>query len=165
MVLLRWLGYSLLAIAGLLAAVGVLARLADGPIGPFAGGRLRTGELVTQSDIDWSFARDVPEMELQLVDPPRSRTTWLLVDNGALYVAAGFMRLPLWKQWPHEAMRDGRAVIRLEGKRYERQAVRVEDPALRARLARLAAEKYGFGSGEPPSPEDVWFFRLEPRRG
>ena len=43
--------------------------------------------LVALDDVaDWRFAADVPEIELQLVAPPRSRTTWVLVREDQLYV-------------------------------------------------------------------------------
>ena len=39
----------------------------------FPGGPLEADELVTGPEPDWTFAKDVPTMELQLVDPPQSR--------------------------------------------------------------------------------------------
>jgi hypothetical protein len=157
---LRGLGLALLAVVGLAAVVAAGARCADGPVGPFAGGRLVAGELAP-APADWSFARGDDTLELQLVVPPSSRTTWLVVQHGHLYVPCGF---PAWKQWPHRALDDGRAVVRLEGRRYEVRAVRVEEPAEFAAVAALVSEKYGVGSpDEPPDPDALWIFRMEPR--
>src|SRR5262249_52302174 len=120
------------------------------------------GPLVAEPRPDWSFASDLSTLELE-VDPnaPRSRTTWVLVLDGSLYVPCGF---PNTKSWPHAALRDGRAVVRLGGRRYERQAVRETDPGVLARLGAELARKYG--AGDPDSAvagEKVWIFRLDPR--
>ncbi len=189
--ILRWLGIALVALVAVFVAVlvgtGIVARFSDGPIGPFPGGPLRTGSLVSEPDVDWSFvdweSRPGRIVELQLVEPPRSRTTGILVHEGQLYVSAdlGFIwrRLPgpgrgplfvIWvfKQWHEEALRDGRVVLRIDGKRYERQAVRVTDPELFAVLSSLVQEgaaRAGLALGEslPPDPDAIWFFRMEPR--
>jgi hypothetical protein len=146
-----------------LVAVGAVARYSDGPIGPFPGGPLRSGAIVADPDVDWSSLMSVREIELQLVDPPRSRTTWLLVREGQAFVPCGFPNLSLWKQWPHQVLRDGRAVVRIDEERYERHAVRVTDPGLHAELSADLTAKYGTTPGFTPTPESVWFFRLDPR--
>ena len=64
-----------------------------------------------------------------MLDPPQSRRIWIGAHNGRLYVFSGFMDTTvgrLWKRWPVQAERDGRAVLRIDGKRYERQLLRVE---------------------------------------
>lgn len=162
--ILRAVGMALVTIAALVVVVAVVARFSDGPRGPFPGGALRAGELVTTREVDWTFASPIREMELQLLEPARSRTTWLIVHDGELYIPCGFVQLRFFKQWPHEAQRDGRSFVRVDGKRYERQAVRVVDPALHAALSAAAIEKYGFASpGTEPDPDSTWFFRMEPR--
>ncbi|MCH8254190.1 MAG: hypothetical protein IID06_02485 [Gemmatimonadetes bacterium] len=55
-----------------LSALAISARASDGPSVVFGGGPLVAGELVTGPEPDWSFARDVRTIELQLLDPPRS---------------------------------------------------------------------------------------------
>ena len=62
----------------LLVVIGVLvvgARFADGPLALVAGGPFTSGELVSGPEPDWSFVRDVKEVEFQLLEPARSRTT------------------------------------------------------------------------------------------
>ena len=56
MKVLQWIGSILGVLLGVLALVGVVARYSDGPIGPFPGGPLATGELVAETQVDWSFA-------------------------------------------------------------------------------------------------------------
>ena len=180
MSVLRWIAVALAVIIFGLVGIAIGARLSDGPFDtlPFAlfqGGPLRSGELVTGPEPDWSFARDIELMELQLVEPPRSRHTWLLVHEGKLYVPCGYMTTwwgRRWKQWPHDATKDGRAVIRIAGKRYERQAVRVTDPALFRALKKEGLRKYRPGETEalpeelpPIESMGVWYFELAPRGG
>ena len=160
--LLRWLGIAILALAVALGIVVVGARFSDGPLGPIPGGPLLAGQLVSEEPVDWSFARDAKELELQLVEPPRSRTTWLVVHDGVLYVPAGYMRSGT-KRWPHEAMRDGRAVLRIGGRLFERQAVRVTDAQLRDAVVAQLLEKYELPPGEGTGPDDLWIFRMDPR--
>ena len=171
--------------ASLLMATPGGCSFLDGPIGGIPGGPLHTGPRVSEPVVDWSFA-DNRRIELQLVEPPTSRTTGLWLHEGQLYVPCdlGFMwrRIPayrpshwmasLWfrfKRWHTDALRDGRVVLRIDGKRYERQAVLVTDPEVIAALS-LRFEKWGekafsFPLGEAPTddPKDIWFFRMDPR--
>ena len=161
--------------------------LFDGPTGPFPGGRLRAGDLESQPSVDWAtVTRDVEPLfvELQLVEPPRSRTTGAMLYEGELYVPCdlGFIwrRIPAptrWmlsliyrvKGWHEDAERDGRVVLRVSGTRYERRAVRVTEPgllaALRSQLEADAERMLGEPLGSVPTsgPRDIWFFRIDPR--
>jgi hypothetical protein len=160
---IRWIGIGLGVLALLLAGVAVAARFSDGPIGAFAGGPLVSEELVPDGSVDWSFAEPLSTIEFQLEEPPRSRTVWFVLHEGALYVPCGMPNFTLWKQWPHEALADGRSVLRVEGRRYERQAVRVTDPDVVAPVLELVTGKYGLGDAEDAGPDDVWIFRMDPR--
>jgi len=164
----KWLGIALAFIVLALVVLVFAARFGDGPTAILPGGPLVAGELYSGPEPDWSFARDLPEMEFQLVDPPTSRTIWLQVVDGKLYAVSGYMNSTigkLWKQWPMQAAEDPRAVIRIDGKRYERRLVRLppEHPTLGG-IASEAQRKYG----APLEPEmaatgDVWFYAFEPR--
>ena len=163
--LLRWVGRILLVLVALAIVVAGIARFHDGPLGPVPGGPLEAGELVSDAGVDWRFAADIPEIELQLVDPPRSRTTWVLVREDQLYVPCAWPQSFL-KEWPKQALRDGRVVLRIAGNRYERQAVRVTDPEVHAELSALAARKYDYEPPQGPTDlEGLWFFRMDPRPG
>ncbi|NRA09603.1 MAG: hypothetical protein HRU02_15720 [Myxococcales bacterium] len=160
---IRILGLLLLVGLALFAVVAMAARFHDGPLAILPGGPLTSGTLTSAQGVDWSFATDIPEVEFQLLEPPRSRTLWVLVDEGRIFVPCGFLDLPLWKQWPREALSDGRALLRVAGRRYPVQAVRVHEPSLYAKLGELAAAKYGLGGGAASSPDTTWFFELLPR--
>jgi hypothetical protein len=164
----------------------VVQRVADGPIGPLAGGPLRTGPLVAEPDVDWErVMAPRPQVELQLVATSSTRITGGMVHEGQLYVPCdlGFMghRIPgasarailylilAVKHWHQDAARDGRVVLRIAGNRYERQAVRVTDEALlatlRAQLEKAALRYFGIPSllDVPVSPDSIWFFRMDAR--
>ncbi len=155
-------------LGGLLAAallvLFVWGRFSDGPVGFFSGGPLVRGERITTAVPDWSFATDVQNIEFQLLEPPRSRTVWIVVEDGKAYIPCGIPNFRLWKQWPHEALEDGRALLRIDGKLYPRQLVKVEDMSLIASLGEKVGHKYGLSPGDgEPDPDAVWFFRLDPR--
>jgi len=157
---LRVIGWLLLGLAGLAAVTALAARVMDGPSGPFPGGPLAAGDLVTGPDPDWSFAAEIPSIEIEVnAANPLSRTVWLLVDQGDLFVPAG---LASRKTWPSQAVADGRAVVRIAGKRYQRQASRVTDPVRLDALRSALGRKYGVTPSSDGS-DDTWFFRLGPR--
>jgi hypothetical protein len=167
---LKWVAGAIgvLILAVVLVVFG--ARFADGPIAIIPGGPLEAGELYTGPEPDWTFARDIPVMEFQLVEPPRSRTIWLEVYDKKLYVVSGYMNSAVgkvWKMWPAQAEKDGRAIVRIDGKRYERQLVRILDD--QSTLAGIGAEvkrKYGAPlTADLAATGDAWFFALEPRAG
>jgi hypothetical protein len=162
---LRWLGYSALGLLAIAAAVWGFARMHDGPLGMLAGGPLTSGEWVSvPPEPDWRFAHDVQTVEFQLMSPARSRTTWILEVDGRLYIPCGYMNSALgrlWKQWPIEAEQDGRAVLRVDGKRYSRQLVRVREGQIVEQITQELARKYRI----PATPEAVtsgslWLFEL-----
>ncbi len=159
---IRWLGGIVLVLAIVVAAVLIGARFADGPLGPIAGGPLRSGDEAPAPD-SWTFAEGIPEIELQLLQPARSRTVWILVKDGKAYVRCGFLDVPLWKQWPYEAQEDGRAIVRVAGKRYPVTVVRVTEPELVNALGGIFVDKYLGGERPPEGSSAAWFFRLDPR--
>lgn len=188
-----WLTYGA-AIVGTLAiaayaAVLIAQRMSDGPLNAMIpGGPLEAGTLVMEQTIDWQAAlgdRDMAPVELQLVEPPGSRYVGIMVHDGELYVPCdlGYMwgrfsgnqrrmlhLIYLFKHWHEDALLDGRTVVRIDGKRYARQAVRVTDPALIAALkSQLEAMARAWVAPDelapPPveAPNDIWFFRMDPR--
>lgn len=151
-------------------AVGTLAITSGGSDGPsafFGGGELVAGELVTGPEPDWSFARDIATIELQLLDPPRSRLIWITEYDGRVYVVSGYMGNAigrLWKGWPVQAERDGRAVVRIAGKRYERRLVRIRAGAVVEGVVAELGRKYGYGTTLADiEAGNTWLFELAPR--
>lgn len=166
---------KVIRIAGLVLLAGALAvglfllgmRFADGPMGIIAGGPFTTGELVQGPEPDWSFVRQTATVEFQLEQPPRSRTTWIVEHGGKIYIASGYMTTTwgkIWKQWPSQAERDGRAILRVDDKLYKRRLLRVsEGPAIEPVLSRLA-EKYKVPiTLEALTSGYLWLFEMGPR--
>ena len=164
----------LVVIVGILIAIAVVyavvVRFSDGPFGIIAGGPLQSGELI-QNEPEWIFAHDVPTIELQLVSPPRSRTVWMIEHQGKIYVPCGYRNTwlgRLWKQWPLEVEEDPRAVVRIQGKLYERTLIPVTSrhPAIEELLAELQRKYMGGVGSTPPSIVDtdaLLLFELAPR--
>ena len=171
----------------LVACVVIVAPFfTDGPIGPIPGGEFQNGTLVSDHDIDWSFYTDGKNIEMQLIDPARSRTTGAFVYENDLYVSAdlGFIwnRFPqgltrwilqiiyFFKGWHEDAEADGRVILRIEGNLYERQAIRITDinhiselhDYVEAGLPSLDLPD-NMGGRPTEAPNDIWYFRMDPR--
>jgi hypothetical protein len=153
----------LVAIGTLLVASGY----ADGASPLFGGGELVRGELVTGPEPDWSVARDVPTVELQLLDPPRSRVTWIVEHEGRPYIVCSYMGSTigrLWKRWPAQAERDGRAIVRIAGKRYERTLKRIRTGSVVEGVASELRRKYKSAiTSADIEAGTTWLFELAPR--
>jgi hypothetical protein len=157
MVVIRWIVRIAISLVVLAVVVVLGARLHDGPLGPLPGGSLASGEVVAGPVADWSFAKDVMEIELQLESQTKSRTVWIIVHDGRAYVPAA-TEYPPGKTWHRAALEDGRAVLRIVGKRYPVALAKVEDEALARAIGQTASNKYTARPGGP-----VWFFAVQPR--
>jgi hypothetical protein len=157
---LKWLGLVILGIAALAVCVVFAARFADGPLGPVPGGPM-SGEWVAEPVKDWDFIveRDTVELEVN-PEAPRSITTWVVGYGGQPYIPGAFGAR---KKWTAQLIADGRAVLRVDGKLYERQAVRVADETLLQELGAVLARKYELDPEGNFSGPETWFFRLDPR--
>jgi hypothetical protein len=183
-----WLKYITIFLAAVIvmAAVGVLItqRVSDGPIEFLQGGPFKTGEWVSEPVNDWSFGVG-KSSEFELVGFGTSRTAGYIMHDGVAYMTCdlGFMwnrfegqqrlilnLIYLFKHWHKDAVEDGRALLRIDGKIYKANFVKVEDPELdailRTKLEDLGREYIAPAElGPPPAeePNDVWFFRIDTR--
>jgi hypothetical protein len=72
----------------------------------------------------------------------------------------------LWKHWPAEAEEDGRIVLRVDGKLYERQMVRIQEGEVLPPVLAEVARKYLGGIVIPVNEVttgNMWVFELLPR--
>jgi hypothetical protein len=84
----------------------------------------------------------------------------------------------IWKQWPVEAEKDGRAVLRVDGVLYDRQLVRIKEGTQLPSLLSELGRKYLFGSAAISAEDQaqgltgglqqiadgtLWIFELAPR--
>jgi len=148
------------------ATAAAKARLADGPNRVFSGGPLMAGELYSGPEPDWRFVSDITTIEMQLLDPPLSRRIWTAESEGKIYVWSGYMGTMvgrLWKRWPVQAERDGRAVIRINGTRYERQLVRIQSGDVLDGITAAISGKYPSQTTRAAvEAGDAWVFELAP---
>jgi hypothetical protein len=162
MALLRWIVRIVAVVVVLFVMVFMGARMHDGPLGPIPGGPLEAGELVGEPVPSWSFVKDVGEVELQLESQARSRTTWIFLLGDKAYVPCS-LGFPPGKRWHEDAAADGRAVLRIEGKRYPVTLTRLDDAVVREMGEAVRAEltrKYG---ELPPSESGAWIFEVASR--
>ncbi len=196
----RWWGYAGRAlgvlILALIGSVFIAQRLSDGPLNDLLpGGPLKAGELAPEQSLAAALTAigsctdgvcpPMKPIELELTGPGTSRYTGIMVRDGQVYIPCdlGFMWgrfsgkqravlhvIYLFKHWHEDALRDGRVVVRVDGKRYEGQAVRVTDPgtdaALRSQLEDMAREwvaPAALAAAPTEGPRDIWFFRVDPR--
>lgn len=159
MTLVRWLIRILAGLVALIALLFFGARFHDGPLGPIPGGPLASGELVSEPVSDWSFAADVQEVEMQLDSQRRSRTVWILVHEGQAYVPCS-LGYPPGKSWYRQAALDGRATLRIQGRRHPVVLTKTDDPALAEALRQEVQRKY---KHLPPGESEVWIFQVASR--
>jgi hypothetical protein len=166
--LFKWLG---IVVGVVVLAIGlflVSMRFHDGPLVVFSGGPFETGEL-SAAPADWSFLTDRAEIEFQTMDPSTSRTVWLGVDDGRLFLVSGYMntnRGAIWKQWPHYLENDDRIILRIDGKLYEQRLQRVMDGPNVIPVLNEFSRKYGGGglaSADSVINGDTWMYEVVDR--
>jgi hypothetical protein len=148
---------AVLALLPIFAYYGV--RLHDGPVGMIPGGPLEAGEVVREPIADWEFAKDAGEIELQLDSQRQSRTVWFFVLDGQGYVPCS-LAFPPGKIWHRQALVNGAARLRIEGKLYPVTLTKLDDAIAQQMSDRVNAEltrKYG---SLPPSERGVWLFEV-----
>ena len=168
-------GMIVLLLALTLITLKLKNQNADGPSVLFPGGELISGELYEGPEPDWSFTDDVFVIELQTNDPVSSRRIFIMESDGKVYVPSGYMRSflgKLWKDWAFQ-VEDGSnlVVARINGLRYERELLRINDPAVVDGVAKKLAQKYAGGASPEAVAEiatsvvdgDTWIFEMAPR--
>jgi hypothetical protein len=152
----KWIGIFFGAIVVFIGVAYGGMRLSDGPVEFFPwftisiGGPFRSGEVVA-SPQSWEFLKDVEEMEIQTLNPNTSRTLWVPVVDGKLYIVSGYMGSTigrLWKQWPTYMEEDNRILIRVDNNIYEQRLNRITEGPIAAAVMSEVARKY---AGAPPS--------------
>lgn len=166
----------LLLLVGLIGAGGFLAymRLHDGPV-EFVpgftistGGPFRSGTL-TPSPADWNFLKDREEIEMETLNLGTSKTIWVAVVDGRMFIASGRRNTrigQLWKQWPQLVAEDDRIILRVDDQLYEQRLKPItEGPDVIAAMTELA-RKYGRGGAptdDSVARQFVWLFEVTPR--
>lgn len=171
----KWLGVLFVSVLLLLGAGYGYLRIQDGPVEFFPwftisiGGPFRSGELAA-SPANWDFISERLEIEFQTLNPSTSRTVWVPVVDGKLFIVSGYMNSTigrLWKQWPAYMEEDNRVLIRIDGKIYGQRLNRITAGDYIAPVMAQITRKYFGGSGAPvPGSEiavtsgSVWMFEV-----
>ncbi|MBK49485.1 MAG: hypothetical protein CL768_00380 [Chloroflexi bacterium] len=173
--LAKIVGGSLVLIILVVISIFTVARFSDGPIGSWpiemvTAGPFKSGDLYDiEEEPDWNFLKEYPIVQFQLINPPRSRTTFIMETGGRIFIPSGYMNSTIgkiWKHWPMEAEEDGRALLRVDEKIYERTMVRIEEGDILKDVLSELSRKYAGGfpvSQENIDSGDLWIFELEPR--
>lgn len=146
----------------------VYARFHDGPLEIIAGGPFRSGQ-PGPAPQSWDFLRDRDTIEFQTLSPARSRTVWLGVHEGRLFIVSGYMNTGiggLWKHWPYYLEEDDRILLRIDGNLYEQRLERITSGPEIVPVLTEFNRKYGSGEVTDASTVtngDTWMFEVLPR--
>jgi hypothetical protein len=156
---LRWIGAGLAAVIVIVLFLDTFGGwLFDGPLGPIPGGAF-TGTVNPDPNPDWSNLEKVIELEIR-PRRPWSLSVWNVVIDGELYVPSA---MGARRRWTTVALQDPLVRVRTHGQIYERRLEKVTDPALRLRIGRAVAERYGTSAPDSAEDDSTWYFRLVPR--
>lgn len=166
--LLKWLGVGITVIVVGISIFLFSMRFHDGPLEIVSGGPFSSGKFAL-TPADWSVLRDHDTLEFQSLEPPRSRTVWLGVHEGRLFIVSGYMNSAMgriWKQWPHRLEEDDRIILRVDGRLYEQRLERIMSGPEVVPVLQEFDRKYGVG--EVTTPEtvtagDTWMYEVLPR--
>ena len=171
---LKWMGIGLSITVLAIGLFYTYMRLHDGPVEfvPWftisVGGPFRSGELLA-SPYDWTFLKDREEIEMETLNLGTSKTIWISVVDGRMFVASGRRNTwigQLWKQWPQRVDEDDRIILRVDDSLYEQRLKPVTDGPDVIKAMTESARKYGRG-GAPQSDsiarESVWLFEVVSR--
>ena len=107
-------------------------------------------------------------VEFQTLDPPISRTVWLIVHDGRLFFTSGYLKwdedhglreyglrgliLKTVKRWPYQLESDNRIILRVDDKLYEQRLQQITGgpdivPVLDA-FAHKYEDSMGMGAAE-----------------
>ncbi|MDG1204285.1 MAG: hypothetical protein P8N51_02820 [Pseudomonadales bacterium] len=137
----------------------------DGPIEIFSGGPFKSGTSMVDVSPDWSSLKDEQTIQVQSIDPKRSRTTWFAVIGARAFVPSGYMNTKIgkiWKKWPKQAERDPRSKIRIDGRIYTTTLSRVaaDDPIIPAIVEELNRKYPSNASIEDIEANGTWIFEI-----
>ena len=164
----KWFGIVIAAALLIIGPFLISMRFHDGPLEIFSGGPFTSGEAAF-APANWSFLTDRVQIEFQTMEPSTSRTVWLGVDDGRLFLVSGYMNTgygAIWKQWPHYLAADDRVILRIDGRLYEQRLQRVMDGPHVVPVLNEFGRKYGGGplaSAESVTNGDTWMFEVVDR--
>ncbi len=143
-----------LALAALLGTL-----LGCEPTGPIPGGKL-SGEVVATPVDDWAFASAEETLQLEVrPDDPYSVNVWFVSHGSRLWIASASGGDSGWGEMIGA---DPHVRLRIDGKVYERQAVRVTEQAELDEVVVLYKTKYDY-ERDPEEDGQAVLFRMDAR--
>ena len=146
----------------LVLTVSLILSACGGPLGPLAGGEL-SGEEASPTNGDWSFAKDVEVIQLETrPSEPHSINIWTGVLDKQLYLPSSLIsgdENPAERGWVQHVTADPSVRLRIDGRVYTAQAVRVTNPALIAQIKSLILVKYE--EEATPHSNNAWIYRID----
>ena len=135
----------------------------DGPIGMLPGGPFKSGEMLPTPK-DWSFAKSVEVIELETHG--YSRTVWVVVDNRKRAYIPASQSFPPLKKWHKEVLKDPKATVRIEGKRYPvtLEFIPPKHPDYSNAIGYLVDKYRGNVPTSNENADPAFLFKLNPRR-
>ena len=181
MTLLRWIVYALIATGLALGGLLFAMRFSDGPWGIVAGGAFQSGTLIEDRRPDCAVLKDRGEVQFQLLEPVRSRTTWVACYEDRVFIPSGYMKTTLgklWKHWPYEAEERPDILLRIDDELFARRLKRItDDPAVPTILSELGRKyllpdgateeqraQFIAGATAEIADGNLWIFELVDRR-
>lgn len=168
MTFFKWLLAIIITLAIALAATMFYMRSHDGPVEIFSGGEFQSGTVRDSQNADWNEIADRPIFALQTLSDQRSRTLWLAVVDDRFFILSSYMNTgygKVWKQWPIEALQDGRALARFDDDIYPLELIKLEpEHPIISSVAKEFTRKYPtVDLLEKVQSGDTWIFELVPR--
>ena len=117
-------------------------RFEDGPNRVFSGGPLISGPLYEGAEPDWEFVNTIDTVELQLLNPfvPADLDCFRTRQVICLVRIHEFTGWPILENLAAQAEADGRALLRIDGVRYERNLRRLTDDRAFEELSDVVSE-------------------------
>ncbi len=147
-----------------LVAVALLA--AGCPLGPFSGGHLG-GDVQPAPVSDWSFVNDSETCQLETnPDDPHSVNVWCAGHGENVYVPSSMIlgpTVPTERQWIQNVQANPAVRLRVEGRVYELEAVRVTDDGEYATVLAVLERKYDADPADREPDREIWLYRMQAR--
>ena len=148
------------------ALAGCALWLTACPIGPFSGGHLG-GEVQSEPVADWSFVNETETCQLETnPDEPHSVNVWCAGYGENAYVPSSMIlgpTVPTEREWIRNVQANPAVRLRVEGRVYELEAVRVTDDAEYAAVLALLEQKYEADPADREPDREIWLYRMQAR--